>query len=129
MPWRLLPRPSKEDYHEEFERKTKFLVDESLGPDVAIYLREHGYNAKFVSDVGLNGHDDRDLFAYAWRTRRVLLLMTRTFWTTDGSPSIEIPVSSSYLAATAINRRWELELPWRLLFSGRGPPSGRRPNQ
>jgi hypothetical protein len=37
----------------EFRKKSLILIDESLGIEVAVYLREKGYNALFVGEVGL----------------------------------------------------------------------------
>ncbi len=71
MRWKLLPTPG--DLPAEWKHKTRFLVDETLGQDAADYLNEKGYNAIFVAEVGLAGHSDEDVFAYAWRERRVLL--------------------------------------------------------
>jgi Domain of unknown function (DUF5615) len=34
---------------------------------------------EFASDVGLGGRDDREVFAYAWRNRRVLLTHDKDF--------------------------------------------------
>jgi predicted nuclease of predicted toxin-antitoxin system len=51
----------------------RFLVDESMGEGVAKILRHEGYNAKYVSDVGLTGRSDEDVFATAWSEDRVLV--------------------------------------------------------
>jgi predicted nuclease of predicted toxin-antitoxin system len=61
------------------KRRVRFLVDESLGVEAARVLREHGWNAKFVSDLQLIGKDDRTVFAMAWRERRVILTHDRDF--------------------------------------------------
>lgn len=54
-------------------------MDESLGREVANYLREQGWNAVYVEDVGLRGRSDEDVFAYAWRERRMLWTHDRDF--------------------------------------------------
>jgi predicted nuclease of predicted toxin-antitoxin system len=74
MSWRRLENPKTVD--PDLRKKTRFLIDESLGIAVAEYLREKGYNAVFADDVGLAGHSDEDVFAYAWRHKRLL-------WTHD----------------------------------------------
>jgi predicted nuclease of predicted toxin-antitoxin system len=83
MPWRLLtPPPSKEREREVnhlTQRRSKFLVDEGLGPGVADVLRLLRYNTIFAPDVGLGGHADEDVYAFAWRTKRVLLTHDKDF--------------------------------------------------
>ena len=59
------------------EREPRLLIDESLGVEVADFVREKGYNTEFVGDVGLNGRSDEDVMAYAWRHKRML------HWTHD----------------------------------------------
>jgi predicted nuclease of predicted toxin-antitoxin system len=77
MPWRPLDNPDADEIGRK--RKTRFLVDESLGVEVARYLRGKGYNALFVRDVDLVGHSDEDIFAYAWREKRMLWTHDRDF--------------------------------------------------
>jgi predicted nuclease of predicted toxin-antitoxin system len=78
MPWRPLDSPSQ--LGSEFRRKTRFLVDEDVGIEIAQYLRSRRhYNTTFVGGVGLAGRDDTDLYAYAWREMRVLLTHDRDF--------------------------------------------------
>jgi len=79
MPWCPLDNPDADEIGPEFTRRTRFLIDESLGVDVARYLCEKGYNVEFVSDVGLGGHSDEDVFAYAWREKRMLWTHDRDF--------------------------------------------------
>jgi len=62
-----------------FKKKARFLVDESLGEAVARVLRDDRWNAIFVSDAGLGGHSDEDVFAYAWKEDRVLLTHDQDF--------------------------------------------------
>ncbi len=42
-----------------------FLVDESLSPLIAVRLRELGYSAKSVREIGLKGSDDTELVKWA----------------------------------------------------------------
>ena len=60
-------------------RRSKFLVDESLGIGVAAILKYLGYNVKFALDVGLGHKSDQDVFAYAWREKRLLLTHDKDF--------------------------------------------------
>jgi predicted nuclease of predicted toxin-antitoxin system len=78
MAWRQLPRnpPEASDL---FKKRTRLLIDESLGREVAIYLRSRGYSAVFTSDVGLSGRSDDEIFAYAWRHKRMLWTHDRDF--------------------------------------------------
>ncbi|MGA2905333.1 MAG: DUF5615 family PIN-like protein [Candidatus Korobacteraceae bacterium] len=57
----------------------RFLVDESLGNDAARLLRDQGYNAKFVEDLGLMGKADDAVFAAAWKDQRIVLTHDRDF--------------------------------------------------
>src|SRR6516162_10051520 len=77
MPWRPIKNPDRRPA--ALQAKTRFLIDENLGGEVARYLTEKGYNAEFAGDVGLNGHSDDDVFAYAWREKRMLWTHDRDF--------------------------------------------------
>lgn len=76
MAWKELKEPSREeirDFNGEFRAKARFLIDESAGPGVAKTLRSAGYNVKYVSDLGLCGHSDEDVFAAGWREARIIV--------------------------------------------------------
>ncbi len=77
MAWRPLPEPK--ETIADFKRKARILVDESLGEGVADYLRKRGYRALFVKDVGLSGRSDEEVFAYAWRDKRMVWTHDRDF--------------------------------------------------
>ena len=77
MAWHKLANPTEIDA--EFRKKSRILIDESLGIEVAVYLREKGYNALFVGEAGLAGRSDEDVFAFAWRERRMLWTHDRDF--------------------------------------------------
>jgi hypothetical protein len=59
MPWRFLTGPKTKEETRELNRliarRSRFLVDESLGPGIAEVLRYLDYNAQFGPDVGLGG--------------------------------------------------------------------------
>jgi predicted nuclease of predicted toxin-antitoxin system len=78
MVWRQLP-PNPPDASDLFKKRTRLLIDESLGQEVAIYLRSRGYSAVFTRDVGLSGRSDEEIFAYAWRHKRMLWTHDRDF--------------------------------------------------
>jgi len=87
--WVLLENPPRKRLRYILERITgraKFLVDESLGEGVARVMRELGHNVKFALDVGLGGHSDEDVFAFAWKERRVLFTHDRDYLNDRGFP-------------------------------------------
>lgn len=84
MPWKPLIHNSDEEraFEQQWRRtkRTKFLVDESLGEGTAQLLRkEWKANVEYAPDVGLAGHSDSEVFAYAWKKRRVLLTHDHDF--------------------------------------------------
>ncbi len=77
MPSRPLQNPDASDEARvDFKKRTRILVDESLGREASEWLRGQGYNVEFAGDVGLTGKSDEDVFAYASRERRII-------WTHD----------------------------------------------
>lgn len=76
MAWkrdRALSKRERRETLREYRKKARFLVDESLGRNVAALLREAGWNVKYVDEIGLTGYCDEDVLAYAFRDDRVLL--------------------------------------------------------
>jgi len=76
MPWTRsaeLKADAIDAFVRAFKSKARFLVDESLGKGVGRVIRDQGWNAVFVDEVGLNGHSDEDVYAFAWREDRILL--------------------------------------------------------
>lgn len=75
MPWRPLEISDKEIARAQklWRKKARFFVDESLGRRTTKLLRELGWNVKDVFEVGLEGHSDEDVLAYAFRKNRILL--------------------------------------------------------
>ncbi len=76
MAWKELDEPTDTDKREldlQYRGKARFLVDESAGIEVAKILQREGYNAKFASEFGLLGRSDEDIFAEAWRERRIVI--------------------------------------------------------
>jgi Domain of unknown function (DUF5615) len=61
-----------DDFTRGFSKKSRFIVDENLGEELAIELRRLRFNAVFVGDVGLKRHSDEDVFAFAWRDDRII---------------------------------------------------------
>lgn len=79
QPYRQISDREFREFQRRFRRKARFLVDENMGQPVAQVLRSYGYSAEFVGEVGLSGRDDDEVFAYAWRKRRIILTHDRDF--------------------------------------------------
>jgi predicted nuclease of predicted toxin-antitoxin system len=82
MAWTPHPELSRAElqrFQLEYRKKSRFLIDESLGIEAARVMRKLGWNAVFVTEVGLSGRDDADVYAYAWRDDRILLTHDRDF--------------------------------------------------
>lgn len=82
MSWREIPDEPKEtvkSFVDRFRKKARFLVDESLGREVATVLNDRKWNVKFVDEAGLCGRSDEDVMAFAWRDDRILLTHDRDF--------------------------------------------------
>jgi predicted nuclease of predicted toxin-antitoxin system len=77
MAWHRLSNPVNVDH--DFNRKCPLLVDESLGPETARYLKTRACNVKFADDVGLRGRSDEEILGYAWREGRMLWTHDRDF--------------------------------------------------
>jgi predicted nuclease of predicted toxin-antitoxin system len=76
MPWKELDEPTDDEKREldlQYRDKARFLVDESAGLGVAKFLQSRGYNTRFVEDLGLRGRSDEDVFATAWKEKRILV--------------------------------------------------------
>lgn len=81
MPWQELPHPTAEEIASfRHGKRSRFLIDESLGSGTIEFFQYYRLNAVDVWQVGLNGHDDRAVFACAWRHRRILLTQDQDFW-------------------------------------------------
>ena len=51
----------------------RFVVDEDVPRSTARVLREAGYDAVDVRDVGLRGKDDLDIYVFAQEEKRIIL--------------------------------------------------------
>jgi predicted nuclease of predicted toxin-antitoxin system len=81
MPWQTIPDPDHEEVARfRRARRSRFLIDESLGSGTIEFFERLRLNAVDVWQVGLNGRDDRAVFAFAWRHRRILLTHDEDFW-------------------------------------------------
>lgn len=82
MPWKLMDDPSKDEIsamQEQWKKKARFLIDESLDQELVEVLRVLGWNAVGAMEANLIGKSDEDVIAYAWRERRMLLTKDRDF--------------------------------------------------
>lgn len=83
MPWKELDEPTAEEGRQldlRHRGKARFLVDESVGINVAKILQGYGYNAKYVADMDLCGRSDEDVFAAARKDNRVLVTHDADFF-------------------------------------------------
>jgi len=81
MSWRKLEILGNEvrEFVRKYKRRARFLVDESLGIEAARVIGSLGWNVKFACDVGLGGHSDEDVMAFAWREKQILLSHDQEF--------------------------------------------------
>ena len=102
MPRERIPYPSKDEWKEhqerfnklygfDFNRKPRYLVDESLGVGTTALLRQWGYNVKDVYEVGIAGQPDENVFQYAQRHRRIILTHDDDFFN-----NFMFPLNSSF---------------------------------
>ena len=56
-----------------------FLIDEDMPRSMAVVLREAGHDALDVRDVGLRGHTDDEVFAYAQAHDALLVTADKDF--------------------------------------------------
>ena len=57
----------------------RFFVDEDMPRSTALALRQTGYWAEDVRDVGLRGHSDADVYAYAQQQNATLISCDKGF--------------------------------------------------
>jgi hypothetical protein len=88
MSWKPVPESTEADladFARQEKRKARLLVDESLGIGTTEFLRGLGWNVKDVSEVGLSGHPDENVFNFAYKDDRILLTHDEDFWMTGSS--------------------------------------------
>jgi predicted nuclease of predicted toxin-antitoxin system len=56
-----------------------FVIDEDMPRSLAPLLRQSGYHTLDVRDVGLRGHSDADVFAYAQQQGAILMTADKGF--------------------------------------------------
>lgn len=122
MPWRPLFDPDvPEADRARWRVKTRILVDESLGGEVAEHLRDEGYNAVYAGDVGLAGRSDEEVIAYAWRERRMLWTHDRDFLDDDLVPEHRNPGVVVLPGADGDQQAMGVGLAVAIMVFGQGP--------
>jgi predicted nuclease of predicted toxin-antitoxin system len=80
MPWSPLDVSADEiRATQRLRKKARFLVDHNVHAETVPFLREDGWNAVTVDEVGLASHSDEDVLAYAQRDDRILITHDRDF--------------------------------------------------
>jgi predicted nuclease of predicted toxin-antitoxin system len=120
MPWVELhiDKNDAEEWAHEYKKKARFIVDESLGLEVARVIRDEGWNAVSVDEVGLVGHPDEDVLAYAWRDDRILLTHDRDFLDDHRFPPHRNPGLIVLPGAAGSTQVLEMELARILITAG-----------
>lgn len=91
----------------------RFLVDANLSPRVAEWLRNNGYDATHVFDMGLNQAGDRQIFEAAANRRQILLTSDLDFGEIVAQSSTPISALILRLRSTAtdhVTKRLEVAL-------------------
>jgi predicted nuclease of predicted toxin-antitoxin system len=127
MPWQTLPDPDAQAIA-EFRRakRSRFLIDESLGPGTVEFFERHRLNAVDVWRVGLNGRDDRAVLAFAWKHRRILLTHDEDFWDDRRFPEHRNPGLVILPGANGDQTDMISGLWWMMLLMNRNPEQWRK---
>lgn len=93
MVWKELKLTKKDEteFKRKFKKKARFLLDENLDPTLAEGMRGLGWKVKSVEDIGLNGHSDEDILAYAQRENLILITNDRDFLNERRFPPYQNP--------------------------------------
>jgi predicted nuclease of predicted toxin-antitoxin system len=81
MNWKPISTLAKDEasrFDEKFRKRAKLLIDENIDK-LAQILRDLGWNARSAQDLGLEQHDDGDLYGRAWRDKRILITSDADF--------------------------------------------------
>lgn len=76
MTWKPIKVAKEEmaEFHRNFKKKARLLLDENLDSALAEGLRALGWKVETVEGVGLKGHDDDDdVLAYAQRDNQIVI--------------------------------------------------------
>jgi predicted nuclease of predicted toxin-antitoxin system len=127
MPWQTLPYPDAEEIA-QFRRakRSRFLIDESLGSGTIEFFQRHRLNAVDVWQVGLNGRDDHAVCAFAWNHRRILLTHDEDFWDDRRFPEHRNPGLVILPGANGDQTDMISGLWWMMLVMNRNPDQWRK---
>jgi len=81
MSWRDLDFSDEEmnEFAKDFKAKTRFYLDEPIGPSVAEMLEAQGYKVATARAYSMTGRSDEDHAALCWREGMVLVTTDRDF--------------------------------------------------
>jgi predicted nuclease of predicted toxin-antitoxin system len=127
--WKRLSDITKDEIayaEKEFKQKGRFLVDENVLIDIAYYLRQAGWKAQHVTEVGLSGQPDEAIFAYAFRHSLMLITHDPHFldnrrFPLHRNPGIIVMLGGSgdiVKIAKALNDMLEIIAPYGKLYRG-----------
>jgi predicted nuclease of predicted toxin-antitoxin system len=127
MSWQVIP-DADADFVAEMRRarRSRFLIDESLGPGTVEFFESYGLNAVDVWSAGINGRDDQAVFAFAWRQRRILLTHDEDFWDDRRFPEHRNPGVVILPGANGNERDMIRGLWWMSLLMVRSPEYWRK---
>jgi Uncharacterized protein conserved in bacteria len=79
------------EINRQYQKKGKFIIDENLGDTVVKYIRDGGFNVKGVSELGLQGRCDDDVFNIAYKEKRIILTQDKDFLDNERFPLYRNP--------------------------------------
>jgi len=127
MPWQILPQPERQFVSRlRRARRSRFFIDESLGPGTKEFFDYFRINAVDVWEVGLAGRDDHAIFAFAWKERRILLTHDEDFWNDRQFPEHRNPGVVILPGANGDERDMIRGLLWMLQLMERAPEQWRK---
>src|SRR6266581_6987702 len=128
MGWRPIDISDQEiaEAERRWKGKARFLVDESLGREAALFLRSNGWNTRSVDEVGLQGRSDEDVHAYAKHDNRIILTHDRDFlddrrFLVDGHPGVVVLPGGSGESEPLLRAMFNMLKiigPYRLAYKG-----------
>jgi predicted nuclease of predicted toxin-antitoxin system len=127
VPWQVIP-DADAGFVAAMRRakRSRFLIDESLGAGTVEFFQRNGLNALDVWGAGINGYDDQAVCAFAWRHRRILLTHDEDFWDDRRFPEHRNPGVVILPGANGNQTDMIRGLWWMSLLMSRGPEQWRK---
>lgn len=127
MPWQAVP-DADADFVAAIRRarRSRFLIDESLGLGTVEFFQRNGLNTIDVWAARLNGRDDQAVFGFAWKQRRILLTHDEDFWDDRRFPEHRNPGVVILPGANGNETDMIRGLFWMSLLMGRSPELWRK---